>query len=532
MSGMLLGVIATVAVGVAMWSWRAVRRLEQVVAERDRQIAQWQSLIGDGVTRVTRISRGLATPVVSADAGDPLGEVLGVVRDALEAREVIWWRRAGDGTLAPQRSSEHPAVPRADPGVAPHAAWADDEGLATFVEHAGAMLAVAPVPALDGAETRGALVARGPAEWPDDRADAKQRLERCGAAVARIVLLLESQRAASEYSSGIRKALEATRAYATVRDPERLAALVCADMVSLYGMQRAAVVRWQPGRATGHVVAVSARHAVAIGQSVGPLSAVGEACAESRQLLWQDAAQARDDQPIFDDVEPSWSIGALLVVPLVRDRAVLGALVVETDHAGGIREHLLRMITLMADLMTPTLESLWSFEDVERRARTDALTGLWNRRHFEVELARWLQQVDRYGGKVAIVLVDVDHFKRVNDSYGHETGDLVLQHVSAVLHEGARTVDVVARLGGEEFVLLLPSTPVEGARDVAERLRTLLESKPAALNDGTALAVTASFGVAAYPAPVAQRNRLVPAADAALYAAKRDGRNCVRLAVG
>jgi diguanylate cyclase (GGDEF)-like protein len=133
---------------------------------------------------------------------------------------------------------------------------------------------------------------------------------------------------------------------------------------------------------------------------------------------------------------------------------------------------------------------------------------------------------------VAIVLVDVDHFKRVNDSYGHETGDLVLQHVSAVLHEGARTVDVVARLGGEEFVLLLPSTPVEGARDVAERLRTLLESKPAALNDGTALAVTASFGVAAYPAPVAQRDRLVPAADAALYAAKRDGRNCVRLAVG
>lgn len=528
----LLGLIAAVAVGAATWGWRTVRRLQQDVAERDRRVVQWQSLLGDGVTRVTRTSRGLATPALSVDAGDPLGEVLGVVRDALDAREVTWWHRSADGTLAPKRSSEQGVLPRPEPGVEPHAAWADAEGLVTFVEHDGATLAVAPVPALEGAETRGALVVRGPEGWPLDRAEAEQRLERCGATIARVVLLLESQRAASEYGTGIRKALEATRSHATIRDPERLASSVCDDMVRLYGLQRAAVVRWRPGRAIGRVVAVSARHAVAVGQSVGTLSVVGEACAEGRQVLWLDAALAPDGQPIFDDVEPTWHIGALLAVPLVRDHAVLGALVVEAEHAGGIKEHLLRMVTLMADLVAPTLESLWSFEDVERRARTDALTGLWNRRHFEVELGRWLQQADRYRWPLAIVMADVDHFKRVNDTHGHEAGDLVLQHVAAVLLEGARNVDVVARLGGEEFVLLLPNTPVAGGEEVAERLRKLLESKPAQLKDGTALAVTASFGVAAYPIPVSHRDRLVPAADSALYAAKRDGRNCVRLATG
>jgi diguanylate cyclase (GGDEF)-like protein len=263
---------------------------------------------------------------------------------------------------------------------------------------------------------------------------------------------------------------------------------------------------------------------------VGPLSAVGEACAEARQVLWQDVAMARRDQPLFDDGEPSWKTGALLAVPLVRDRAVLGALVVESARPGAIREHALRMISLLAELLTPHLESLWNYEDVERRARTDALTGLWNRRHFDGELARWVSYVDRYGGELSVVLADVDHFKRVNDTHGHEAGDRVLQHVATLLRDGARTQDVVARLGGEEFVLLLPNTGAAGAAEVAERLRVTLAERPAAIGGGASLGVTASFGVSAYPAPVVQRDRVLAGADAALYAAKRDGRNCVRLA--
>lgn len=524
----LLGIVAVAGAAAAAWWRREAARLTRTVEERERQVAQWQALMGDGTGRASRTSRSLPTPALAADTGDPLGDLLRVIRDAMGAESVVWWRRASDGTMAPQASSQAALIPAMD-AAAPHAAWADTEGLVSIVSLDDGVLVVGPVPAVAGAETRGALVARGPSAWPADRADAKRRLEQYGGAVARTVLLLESQRSAAEFSAGIRKVLELTRDYASARDPERLSERVCESIVALYGMQRAAIVRWTAGRAEGRVAAVSQGHAVVPGQVVGPISAVGVACTDARQVLWQDAATVRQEQPIFDDGEPGWKTGALLVVPLVRGRAVLGAVVAEAGRAGGVREHAIRMISLHAELLTPQLETLWNFEEVERRARTDALTGLWNRRHVDGELARWVSYVDRYGGQLAVILVDVDHFKRVNDTHGHEAGDAVLQHVASVLRDGAREQDIVARLGGEEFVLLLPSTPPEAAADVAERLRATLAGRAAAIG-GTELPVTASFGVSGYPAPVGQRDRVLPAADAALYAAKRDGRNCVRVA--
>jgi diguanylate cyclase (GGDEF)-like protein len=128
----------------------------------------------------------------------------------------------------------------------------------------------------------------------------------------------------------------------------------------------------------------------------------------------------------------------------------------------------------------------------------------------------------------SLILVDLDHFKLINDRRGHEAGDLVLKHVAQVLSDAVRTVDLCARYGGEEIAVLLPQTTERGAADLAERLRSSLETRPVSY-EGEQIHVTASFGVSTYPMPVPYGDWLVLAADKALYKAKAAGRNCVRV---
>src|SRR6185437_8739287 len=173
-------------------------------------------------------------------------------------------------------------------------------------------------------------------------------------------------------------------------------------------------------------------------------------------------------------------------------------------------------------------EIVWEIEEVSLRARTDSLTGLSNRRHFDEQLKRVVAETDRFGGTCSLILVDLDHFKAVNDEHGHEEGDNVLKHVAQVLADGVRTVDVCARYGGEEIGILLPQTSQQGAVELAERLRLILEARPAP-SGVERIPVTASFGVATYPAPVPYGDWLLLAADKALYEAKGAGRNCVKV---
>ncbi|HUR00746.1 MAG TPA: GGDEF domain-containing protein, partial [Gemmatimonadaceae bacterium] len=136
---------------------------------------------------------------------------------------------------------------------------------------------------------------------------------------------------------------------------------------------------------------------------------------------------------------------------------------------------------------------------------------------------------DRYGRITSLVVADLDYFKRVNDTHGHDAGDAVLRHTASLFMEIVRAVDVCARYGGEEFAILLPETDPAGAAHLAERLRLALESRPVRFGR-TEMRVTASFGVASYPDSAPLRDGLFPAADKALYRAKADGRNCVRQA--
>lgn len=161
-------------------------------------------------------------------------------------------------------------------------------------------------------------------------------------------------------------------------------------------------------------------------------------------------------------------------------------------------------------------------------ATRDALTGLFNRGEFMRLAETELLRTRRHGGDTSIIVVDLDHFKAINDRHGHPAGDKVLAHVAAALREGVRTTDLVARIGGEEFVVLLPQTDIDAATLLAHKLRRLLAQSEARINSELQVPITASFGVACMPGhrdgSVAA---LYAAADNALYAAKRAGRNQV-----
>jgi diguanylate cyclase (GGDEF)-like protein len=185
------------------------------------------------------------------------------------------------------------------------------------------------------------------------------------------------------------------------------------------------------------------------------------------------------------------------------------------------------LLILVAFLFAgPIMRLMGDFRRVASQASTDSLTGVANRRMLDEELVLEWRRADRVGDSLAFVLLDLDNFKQVNDTHGHQAGDAVLRAVGQVLQTGVRQVDLAGRYGGEEFALILPETDLPGALKLAERLRAALETTSVELPDGKALQVTASFGVALKD-ELPSADELVAAADEALYAAKRAGKNRV-----
>jgi two-component system cell cycle response regulator len=169
---------------------------------------------------------------------------------------------------------------------------------------------------------------------------------------------------------------------------------------------------------------------------------------------------------------------------------------------------------------------------LEALAHTDPLTQVLNRRALTLRLTSELDRARRYNSVLTLLMIDLDHFKRVNDTFGHLTGDDALREVAALLQHAVRSVDVVARYGGEEFVIVLPETAEVGAVAFAERIRERIEAHdfPVAGAPGPGMHLTGSIGVATFPSPrVDSAEDLFMQADAALYRAKAEGRNRVRV---
>jgi two-component system, cell cycle response regulator len=179
------------------------------------------------------------------------------------------------------------------------------------------------------------------------------------------------------------------------------------------------------------------------------------------------------------------------------------------------------------------IENVMLHQEAQRLSVTDSLTGLWNFRYFQLQADREMESAGRFQRDLSLLIVDIDHFKAVNDRYGHQVGDEVLVEVARRIRDATRVPDVVARYGGEEFVVLLPGTPAEGAVATAERIRRAVGGAPVLVEGAhragsdLALAVTCSVGVAAYPDHGRTVAGLLRSADVAMYAAKNHGRNRV-----
>ncbi|HEV2913962.1 MAG TPA: diguanylate cyclase [Pyrinomonadaceae bacterium] len=179
------------------------------------------------------------------------------------------------------------------------------------------------------------------------------------------------------------------------------------------------------------------------------------------------------------------------------------------------------------DLMLARVRTLLDFkgylDTCEEAAFTDHLTGLANRRRFERQLEREVTRTLRYGRPFCLLLLDIDHFKQVNDTYGHDAGDEAIRQIAKTLQAGTRGIDLAARIGGEEFAVILTETGFDGGVEVAERLRHAIKAEEIP----TVGRITASFGVAEFPACAQGGRELLMVTDAAMYEAKRQGRDRV-----
>jgi two-component system, cell cycle response regulator len=236
--------------------------------------------------------------------------------------------------------------------------------------------------------------------------------------------------------------------------------------------------------------------------------------------------KAMDRPVIFDDDTVVRGLAALKIFPLTAGDRILGTLVAGSRRKGLLDQDVLRMLEVLAIQAAQAVLRAQLFEQMERMATTDGLTGLWNHRTFQAKADEALAHARRYSRNCSLILTDIDHFKSVNDTYGHPMGDMVLKGVSRILRETARDTDVVARYGGEEFAIVMPETDTKGAAVIAERIREAVKAEVFQTDMGP-LKITLSLGIAGCPEHGTEKQALVDLADQCLYQAKRSGRDRV-----
>jgi diguanylate cyclase (GGDEF)-like protein len=261
---------------------------------------------------------------------------------------------------------------------------------------------------------------------------------------------------------------------------------------------------------------------VEIGIGVG---SCGTAAAMGKRVVVEDI-QTHKYWRAYTELAQKAELRSCWSEPILSSRKkVLGTFAIYHAEPLGPKSEDFERITFAANLAAVAIENRQVHNELERQAHSDYLTGLYNRRRFleiaEKELARTI----RYHSNLSILMLDVDHFKLVNDTYGHKVGDLVLQRLSAVCRATLRDVDIIGRIGGEEFAVLLPETGCEQAMEAAERLRDAIATAKVALNDGLPLHFTVSLGVATFTESGTNIDMLLNQADQALYQAKNTGRN-------
>jgi diguanylate cyclase (GGDEF)-like protein len=293
----------------------------------------------------------------------------------------------------------------------------------------------------------------------------------------------------------------------------------------------------------GRALPIDARrmHSARVGETSPELEAALEAAerrafavADNGETDWLATLEGADEphqhqRPVRAEVGGVHALAAQLVARLGRAGAQEQVGVVSIARRGsGFDETEYELFSYLTGQAAVSIENVDLHEIVQMQAVTDELTGLFNLRHFHDTLDGEIERSRRFGTEVGLAMLDIDDFKQINDTFGHQQGDLVLLEVGRVLRSLSRDIDEPARYGGEEMAVILPQTDLNGAEVQAERMRTAIEDLRIARLDGDgALRVTASFGVASLPTCASAKEGLIAEADAALYRAKRAGKNRV-----
>lgn len=254
------------------------------------------------------------------------------------------------------------------------------------------------------------------------------------------------------------------------------------------------------------------------------LNGTGVAGAAARKL----APAVHPGADALDPAEPR--VDGAIAVPVRADGRLFGVVAVYGRVGGGaFGEEAVDTVQTLARQAEVAIGNAMLHDEARRQARTDGLTGLWNRREFELRCREAAREADRFGETFGVVVVDVDDFKLVNDRFDHTTGDAALIWLAARLDEATREIDMVARWGGEEFIVLLPRASLEDTEVVSERIRSSVDAAPMTYGT-TNIPITVSVGFGAYPIHGSSPAEVFRAADAALLVAKRSGKNRIECA--
>jgi len=219
---------------------------------------------------------------------------------------------------------------------------------------------------------------------------------------------------------------------------------------------------------------------------------------------------------------------AFFHLPLTAQKRVYGILAVTGHPTPAFRRDVPSILSLVSNELAMILDNARLYEEAKKLAITDGLTKIYNHRFFQELFDKEFKRADRYNTVFSLIMLDIDHFKNINDTYGHLLGDEILKEMAALIKGCLRSMDVVARYGGEEFAILLPETDLDNAVQTAERIRMAVKNHEFGGALGKRIAVTVSQGVTSYPSPeILTKSDMVAKADAALYEAKESGRDRV-----
>jgi len=257
--------------------------------------------------------------------------------------------------------------------------------------------------------------------------------------------------------------------------------------------------------------------------------------ANEKLQLWkkqkspQPIVDRKKGEPVSGNFEGSAEIETGMCMPLIgRGEKLIGLI---TLHSKTKSRHFLDeekgLFSTFAKYSAQAIENAMLYKSTQHLSITDGLTGLYNHRHFQEQLGVEVKRAQRYDLNLSLIMIDLDHFKKFNDNYGHLEGDSLLRKISQILKSSLRETDFVARYGGEEFGVILPETNKEGASVAAERVRKTISEQTFG---EVGAKMTVSLGVASYPDDACLRADLIKKADEALYRAKREGRNRTCLA--